>query len=727
MRTTLSLIAAAALTATMASAQEAPVSLVPRPPIGVPASATQVSVPAVAGVATFGARFSDVTGDAVRYQRYRDLSDGAIIDRFRFDRDGNRWHFDSFADHVGAKDQKFHASFAGAGKVKASFTWDQIPMNLSDSTRTPYMVASPGVMRVDGLMQQGIQNGVLTMRDLAGTAAATEIDSYRHVAAFDLRYSPTRQLDLGLQVMQTHRNGTQPWAGSFAFNNVVELSAPVDTRTTDVSGDMEWANPRGMVRVGYVGSWFTNRVPTLTWDNPFKYTDSTDATAYVTGTGGAQGQEASWPDNTQQAMTTAGSVVLPGRTRMTGSLTAGIWNQNQALLPVSINSAIGNVPLPRPTAEAEARTLGVNYTITSRPAEAVWLTARYRYYDFDNRTAVFHPEQFVVMDQTAHPGVPSVPIGYTRQNADIDASFTPLPFAAFRVGYTRAQDERPTRIYAKTSEDTYRASVDTSTSGIVTLRGIYERSTRRGSGFNEELLVEAGEQPELRHFDVADRDRERVTGLIQVSPHKTFGLTASLGSGRDQYPDSGFGLRDADTRTYSVGADVTPGKKVYATATYTWEKNTALQNSRTANPLTDQVFDATRDWSIDSADRTETYGGSFDMIKLVPRTEVRLGYDYTKSRATYVHHQPANSTIAPLLPLPPVRNEIETMTGDVRYFLTKQVAVGATYWYDRYAVDDFAVNEATLQPLALPGALYLGSLFRPYEARTGSVRLIFVW
>jgi hypothetical protein len=139
------------------------------------------------------------------------------------------------------------------------------------------------------------------------------------------------------------------------------------------------------------------------------------------------------------------------------------------------------------------------------------------------------------------------------------------------------------------------------------------------------------------------------------------------------------------------------------------------------------VFDPTRDWWLDSADRTETYGGSLDMIKFIPRTEVRLGYDFTKARATYVHHQPANSTIPALLPLPPVRDVIETMTGDVRYFLTKKVAVGATYWYDRYAVDDFAQNDSTLGKLSLPGALYLGSLFRPYEARTGSVRLIVIW
>ena len=727
MRTTLSLIAAALLTSAAASAQQPTASQATLPPTGVKFTSTQVTVPETSGIATIGARFSDVTGDAPRYQRYRDLSDGAIVDRFRFDRDGRAWRFESYADHVGALDQKFHASFFGAGKVKASFTWDQIPMNLSDSTRTPYMTASPGVLRLDGLMQQGIQNGLLTTSNLAATSAITEINSYRHVGAFDLLYAPTRELSLAVNVQQTNRKGTQPWMASFAFSNVVELSAPVDTRTTDVGSSLEWANARGMIRIGYLGSWFTNRQPTLVWDNPLKYTDSTDATSYVTGAGGAQGQEAMWPDNTQQGVTTAGSAALPGRTRMTAAMTTGLWNQNQALLPVTINSAIGNIPLPRPTADAQARTMAFNYTLTSRPSDSIWLTARYRYYDFDNRTAVFHPEQFVVMDQTAHPGVPTVPISYHRQNADFDASITPLAFAAFRVGYSRNDDAHPTRIYASTAEDVYRASVDTTSFGMVTLRGIFERSQRRGAGFDEEKLLEAGEQTELRHFDVADRDRDRVTALVQVSPHKTFGLTASYGTGRDRYPESGFGLRDADSKAYSVGADVTAGKTVYATGTYTLETNTALQNSRTALPNTPEVYDPRRDWSIDSDDRTETIGGSLDMIRLVPRTELRFGYDYTKSRATYLHQQPADSVIAPLLPLPPVRNQIETLTGDVRYFLTKKVAVGATYWYDRYAVDDFAQDDSTLKALALPGALYLGSLFRPYEARTGSLRLIVIW
>ena len=152
MRTTLTFVTALALAASAASAQPAEPQQ-PALPVATPVPAAPAIVAPGSGIAVLGTRFSDVTGDSYRYQRYRDVSDGAVLDRFRFDRDGTSWHFESLADHVGAADQRFRAAFAGSNRLKASFTWDQIPFNLSDSTRTPYMVAAPGVLRVDGLMQ----------------------------------------------------------------------------------------------------------------------------------------------------------------------------------------------------------------------------------------------------------------------------------------------------------------------------------------------------------------------------------------------------------------------------------------------------------------------------------------------------------------------------------------------------------------------------------------------
>ena len=43
--------------------------------------------------------------------------------------------------------------------------------------------------------------------------------------------------------------------------------------------------------------------------------------------------------------------------------------------------------------------------------------------------------------------------------------------------------------------------------GWVTFRARYEYGTRSGSGLDEASLVQIGEQPQLRHYDVADRTR----------------------------------------------------------------------------------------------------------------------------------------------------------------------------------------------------------------------------
>ena len=52
----------------------------------------------------------------------------------------------------------------------------------------------------------------------------------------------------------------------------------------------------------------------------------------------------------------------------------------------------------------------------------------------------------------------------------------------------------------------------------MTFRAHYEHADRTGDGLDEEGLVEIGEQPALRHYDVADRTRDKFTGQVDVSP-----------------------------------------------------------------------------------------------------------------------------------------------------------------------------------------------------------------
>ena len=109
------------------------------------------------GSVDFGVRGTSVTGDAARYERYRDLGDGLFIEDARVSREHDNWLLDFGAEHVGRRDQRYTGSIVRPGKLKASLMWDQIPMLLSNSTRTLFSGIGTGVLTIDDAIQARIQ------------------------------------------------------------------------------------------------------------------------------------------------------------------------------------------------------------------------------------------------------------------------------------------------------------------------------------------------------------------------------------------------------------------------------------------------------------------------------------------------------------------------------------------------------------------------------------------
>src|SRR5205814_8295714 len=101
--------------------------------------------------------------DPARFQRYRDVRDGGMIDRLRLSKDTNVYRYSVQADHIGYRDQRFSASYSNFGKVKASFEWNQIPLFYSQDTRTLYDRSTPGVLTLNDSIQSGIQNKTMTL------------------------------------------------------------------------------------------------------------------------------------------------------------------------------------------------------------------------------------------------------------------------------------------------------------------------------------------------------------------------------------------------------------------------------------------------------------------------------------------------------------------------------------------------------------------------------------
>lgn len=684
-------------------------------------SSALTAFPASGGTIDFGARFFDVTGDSARDQRYRDLRSGPTLDRFRYTWDRRTRLFSASADHVGYRDQHYFARFMEAGKAKASFDWNAIPLFNSTATRTFYTSPTQGVFRVDDALQSGIQAGTLKLSDVAPTATVFDLRSRRETAAFQFTAAPTRNLDVKLNVNSTARKGAQPWGLGFGFSNLVEIPAPLKHRTTDVGTVAEWANSQGMVRVGYDGSWFHNSVESLVVDNPLRLTDTTGGTS--------QGRMALWPSSSSNAVSATGSIKFPWRSRATAFVSVGDWKQNEPLIPFTINTAIAPIPLPRPTAEADARITAMNYNVTSRPQNFVWLNARFKRYNFDNRTPVFPVTKYVLTDQTVATSITggSEPLGYIRDNFDADASFTPIPFTALRVGYGREEVTRTHRFFEETIDDVLRGTIDFTGNAFFTVRTIYEHSRRTGTGLDEEVLDHIGEQVSLRQFDISNRNRNRVSAVIQVTPIEQLGITASIAGGNDRRPDAAFGLNRNDNRAYAMSLDAVPNEGTTFGVSYGFEDYKTAQNSRQANPGA-QFNDPTRNWSTNGFERVHTANAGADLLKLVPRTELHVSYDFSRSTARYLYAVPTNSTLPPIAQLPPIFNEMHHGVLDLNYLLRPNLTVGFLYWYDRYTVDDFALGEDTLRQVNMTSTvLLLANAYRPYRSNSVRIRLTYNW
>lgn len=696
------------------------------------------------GRVSFGFRTDDIDGDEARYFRFRDLRGGPFLDGLHFTRQTERNLLRAEASNVGYRDQRFFGQFERIGRLRATFEWNQIPLNLSRDAQTLYTDQGNGVLAIEDSIQQSLQARTTTIANVFSQQLHPyDLRSQRDTAAFNLRYTLNRDVDLKLSVRNAKRHGNQVF--SFAFgtspglNPSLEMGAPLDDRTTDVRGAIEFANAKGMLSVGYNGSWFENSIQSIRFDNPLRATDSVGGATGVA-SGPSTGQASWWPSSTGLSVNVNGAYNLARTTRAHAAISFGRWSQDEQILPPTVNTALVAPELERQTVEGRADIVALTAGLTSRPTRDLWLNASYRLYDFNNETPHFTVGSAIIGDWNTTTQVhENEPTSVMRSTLDLEASYSPFRYISVGAGFAREDQDRTFRIFENTSENTVRVTADSTGSQWVTFRAKYEVSKRTGSGFDLRRLEAVGEQPEMRHYDLAERDRTRVLAMLTVTPLPYLSFNASAGSGNDDYEETGFGLLDSDTSTWGIGFDFTPRDAITLGATYAVEKYDTLQRSRSANPAPDPgFFDPRRDWTLDADDEVKTFMAYGEVSNLIPKTDLRVGYDFSDGNTTYVYNLAPNQTLfttTQLRQLRPVKNEHRAARFDVQHFIRPNIALGLALQYEDYDVDDFALGEETINRLdpvnattgSFASTLYAGYLFRPYTARTWWVRTTYLW
>ncbi len=541
---------------------------------------------AVENISDDSARFGDYTG-------YNEKGTELNADADLMYRGEEGYGASLRARNLGLDSREVEAEAGHQGTWMVDFSYDELPRYLDDTTRTVFSGAGSSSLR--------LPSGWVRAPSTSGMSA---LDS--SLRPFDLEYDVTT-LGVGLEFVQSSRlryeadwtrqtkEGYSETWGSF-IGVAASLARPVDYETDQVDAAVIYTGDNWMVKGAYYGSFFSNKDLALTWDNPF--------------TGPGAGRMANAPDNKFNQFLLSGSFGLDfWDTRINASYASGKMEQDDALLPYTINPSISAPALPRATFSGEVDTVHADLRIVSRPTDRLRLAADYRYDERDNQSS---RDTWAYVQADAFLAVPTENRLYGYQDTDfgLAADYRFGRMVHGYAGWDRKTEERDQQDVSQTDEDTYWAKLRLRPFSSVSATLKAETAERDGDGYNP-APVPAGQaqNPLLRKYYLADRDRDAYEAQVQYSGEK-LSLSAKYVTASDDYTDSVVGLTGTDYDQIAVDGSLLIGKSLVASAFLARENydsdlvgagsfaapNTASPNWRARTQDEQDLFGLALDW-----------------------------------------------------------------------------------------------------------------------------------
>ena len=704
----------------------------------------------VKGSAVVGAQAVGETERSSKFTEYRDVPRGFIGPFLSLELTKGSRFFRFEGLNVAQADQRVAAELGEYGKFRLDIGYGQIPHRFSNFSATPYVEGPLGVFRLndvirsaaEALVPTGTSTNIAAARALVSTfltsAGPIDLGLLRRKTSLDFAFTPSVPLRWEIAASTETRSGNRPFGASLGFSNAIELPEPIHYRTTNLDTGLEYHTARVTLRAGVAASIFDNSVQTLIWDNPYRITDSTYASAYSAGNGTAHGQMALNPSNDAVRFSLAGSLKPVAGTRLSAAVSYALFNQNERLLPFTINTAIpGSDPNavnalspPRETAMAKAHVSSLDLTLSSRLAKRVHLSAGFRYYDFANKTEELSiPTGYTRLDQVwENVPIAVEPYSYARTRLFGDVSVDVLKNTTVAVGYTFAGIRRHEGIASteknQTNEGTLKFSLDSHPLDWLMVRATYLTSQRDWS-LDDTFVAYAPTFNFKRYFE-ASRNRRALNALVGVSPVQGLDIDLSYGFGRDDYPHSDYGLLRDDFDIYSADISYAFNRHQSIYAYYAHEVYASDQAARQSGAAFS--VNPQDDWTADLRDAVNTFGAGQSFEILEDRVRFDLSGSYSKTSGTSVLDSPAGGTpdLAVNFNAPLDTTAWWTVQSSFTLKLTKSLRAMLTYWYEQYVLEDIVRNDVAVD-YAAAGAIFLGALEPGYKYHVGSLRLIYSW
>lgn len=717
------------------------------------------------GELSFGMLQTDSDTISSKFLEYRALPEGAIAPFFHLKGKKGDFRYNFFGKNVRQTDQGYSVRIENQ-TVRLEGNYYDVPHNFGNAGKSLLTETSEGVFQMSDTLQESFQSTLIANQSQVGypflsnlvapslaAAKLVDVKLNRERADLKLRIAPEgKPVEVDFDYARERRTGTRAADGTaFGFGNVVETPEPLHYLTQDFGLHATYSGDWGIAQAAVNYNTFANRIASVTWDNPFRATDSTDGSAYTapssrTVNGAATGRMALPPDSEALSGSVAATFKFGSKTRLSANLGLGNWKQNEtAFIPFTTNTAIEAPALPASKLDGKIDTTSIMAFFTSQPADHFHVNARYRRYDLNNKTPRLDFEGGYVRFDAVLEEIPrvSVPYGYTNDAFEASASYD-FEQVTFEGGYKYASMKRTFRETGKTTENGFFVRADVRGNEWISLRAKYERSKRDYDHYDTAASEEASFlEPEgvsnqfiLRRYDQAKRTVDRAGGSIQISPPSgkvTF--MVSYLYNRDKYDDAPvlnevtgqseapLGLQEAKYNNVTAEVDVTPTEKASLYAFYSHEKNDNLQAGRQSGAsLSTSPLDG---WTSAVVDKIDSLGGGASFTLVPDKWFLDLSGRWQKVNGNNDLFSPPGGSpdTAESIPLYD-DTKITTISGKLRYELSKAWAFAVGGFYEEYTIQDSQTGGILNY---MPGAFFLAANDGDYKAKVGYLLVTYRW
>lgn len=506
------------------------------------------------------------------------------------------------------------------------------------------------------------------------------------------------------------------------------IPEPVDYNTNHLDLALGYAGERSQFQVVYNLSVFDNSNRSTRWQNPYQVIGGWTApnAGFPTGIG----ELAQPPDNQFHQIGVNGGYNFSPTTRFGYNVAVGRMTQDERFLPYTTDPGVViHSPLPRDSLDGKVNTTLVNLNFSTRPIRSLTLRGSYRFDDRDDRTP---QAQYIYIggdSQSPQSGLASdrartnLPLSYRQNLVKLDADYQLLPGTKLNAGYDYDEIRRKNTEVDKTKENTVRVGARRTLSETVTGGINYAHSRRRHDGYvgNAPFLLSYSPEyqasasfatpgtlfdnnPLLRKFTYANRDRDKLRFNLSATPTERIALGFATDVYKDEYDDTLLGLQDAKGTTYTFDAAFTPMEKLTTYAFYTRDQFKTHQQGRQFTNAAAQKVPAgseivnLRDWFVDMKSKADTVGIGFNLNEFRSRLDFGGDIAYTESTGSVTPMGGAGWTtvVAPYtavavpLPLPDSKTRLTSLQLFAKYRYTKNVSTKVTFLRQLYRESDWS-------------------------------------